>query len=186
MKKILQAFDTASSKSTVAGIDDMRKFVSVVAGVNKSTIAEDADVGSSANDFILAADKIKAEVLGQIDKVKTHADEAMVRDLLDKFDAFMVSYHSVGKSVLQPDLLSDSLDESELRDLEDYRERIKTLQALQLDPETAKDSLLKSKIVRRRAELEKEARAKGFIKNTKMGFKDYAAVAETKRSSGGN
>lgn len=184
MKKILQAFDSAIEKPSIADISDMRKFLSVVSN-KPSQVAEDTNIGSNANDFILAADKIKAEVMGQIDKIKTHADESMVRDLIDKFDAFMISYHSVGKSVLQPDLISDDLDESEIRDLDDYHERLKTLQSLQLDPETAKDPLLKAKIIQRRAELEKEAKSKGLIASECRRFKDYAAVAEAKRTNRG-
>lgn len=147
MKKILQAFDSASTgeKKAVVGVNDMKRFLSVVtegakvdrmvshikasekeagksdkdaeniawATVNKRGYLDNKNkknedsLGSDANDFLLAADRIQDEVMGQVDKIKINADEALLRDMMDKFNAFMTSYHAVGKEILQPDLLDD-------------------------------------------------------------------------------
>lgn len=77
---------------------------------NKNKKSEDVSedgIGSSANEFLLAADKINDEVMGQVDKIKINADEALLRDMLDKFNAFMTAYHAVGKEILEPELLDD-------------------------------------------------------------------------------
>ena len=151
MKKILQAFDSATTgeKKSVAGVNDMKNFLSIVvegakvdrmvshikasekeagksdkdaeniawATVNKRGYLDNKNkknedsLGSSANDFLLAADRIQDEVMGQVDKIKINADEALLRDMLDKFNAFMTAYHSVGKEILQPDLLDDRIAE---------------------------------------------------------------------------
>lgn len=52
--------------------------------------------------------------------------------------------------------------ESSLKDINDYRSKRKELQRIQLDPGTAKDPELKAELARRKASLEKEARARGF------------------------
>jgi hypothetical protein len=54
------------------------------------------------------------------------------------------------------------LTESALKDKEDYQAKRKALQDIQLDPETHKDPDLKSELARRKADLEKEAKAKGI------------------------
>lgn len=55
------------------------------------------------------------------------------------------------------------LVESILRDKTDYYEKRKTLQQLQLDPNTARDIELKKEIIKRTHELEREAKQKGII-----------------------
>ena len=50
-----------------------------------------------------------------------------------------------------------------MRDKEDYYEKRKALQQLQLDPETSKDEELKKEIIRRKHALEREAKQKGII-----------------------
>lgn len=117
MKKILQAFDGASTRP-VAGVSDMKKFVSIIkenaAPTQEAVISsfEEGSVGGDANAFLLAADKIQDEVMAQVNKIKINADEASLRDMMDKFNAFMTAYHSVGKGILQPDMFSDSMGES--------------------------------------------------------------------------
>jgi hypothetical protein len=53
--------------------------------------------------------------------------------------------------------------ESVLRDKTDYYEKRKTLQQLQIDPNTSKDPQLQKEIIKRTHELEREARQKGII-----------------------
>lgn len=158
MKKILQAFDGAAEKKPTAGVNDMKRFLSVVAEgakvdrmvshikasekeagksdkeaediawatankrgyldnknkKNESVIAsfEEGSVGGDANAFLLAADKIQDEVMGQVNKIKIHADEANLRDMMDKFNTFMTAYHNVGKEILQPDMFNDTMGEN--------------------------------------------------------------------------
>ena len=52
-----------------------------------------------------------------------------------------------------------------IKDKEDYEAKRKAIQDLQMDPNTAGDEKLKKEIVRRKHELEKEARLKGFKEN---------------------
>jgi hypothetical protein len=118
MKKILQAFDGATTKQPVSGATDMKKFVSIIresaAPVSETVISsfEEGSVGGDANAFLLAADTINDEVMAQVNKIKINADEASLRDMMDKFNAFMTAYHNVGKGILQPDMFNDSMGES--------------------------------------------------------------------------
>jgi hypothetical protein len=120
MKKILQALDGVSAKPAV-GVDDMKKFVSIIKestspkSVEETVISsfEAGSVGGDANEYLLAADKINDEVMAQVERIKINADESLLRDMMTKFNAFMTSYHAVGKDILQPDMFKDSLGESE-------------------------------------------------------------------------
>jgi hypothetical protein len=121
MKKILQAFDGATTKKPVQGANDMKKFVSIVReSTNPYTPAQESvitsfeagSVGGDANAFLLAADTIQDEVMAQVNKIKINADEANLRDMMEKFNAFMTAYHNVGKGILQPDMFNDSMGES--------------------------------------------------------------------------
>ncbi len=51
---------------------------------------------------------------------------------------------------------------SDIKDKEDYMAKKKALQDIQMDPNTAKDEELKKEIMRRKAELDAEAKAKGM------------------------
>ena len=121
MKKILQAFDGATTKKSVQGANDMKKFVSIIressnpytpAQESVITSFEEGSVGGDANAFLLAADTIQDEVMAQVNKIKINADEASLRDMMEKFNAFMTAYHNVGKGILQPDMFNDSMGES--------------------------------------------------------------------------
>ena len=121
MKKILQAFDGAATKKPVEGANDMKKFLSIVkessnpytpAQESVITSFEEGSVGGDANAFLLAADTIQDEVMAQVNKIKINADEASLRDMMEKFNAFMTAYHNVGKGILQPDMFNDSMGES--------------------------------------------------------------------------
>jgi hypothetical protein len=165
MKKILAAFDNATNKQSksAAGVNDMRRFVSIVKesalntkdlkgdyqakskalqdlsmnkdvdqkavqqrrldldkearskGVKEESITsfEENTLGGDANQFLLNADKINDEVMANINKIKIHADETLLKDVMDKFNQFMTAYHSVGKEILQPDLFKDSMGETQ-------------------------------------------------------------------------
>ena len=121
MKKILQAFDGAAEKKPVQGANDMKKFLSIVkestnpytpAQESVITSFEEGSVGGDANAFLLAADTIQDEVMAQVNKIKINADEASLRDMMDKFNSFMTAYHNVGKGILQPDMFNDEMGES--------------------------------------------------------------------------
>jgi hypothetical protein len=119
MKKILQAFDGAGSKP-VQGASDMKKFLSIIAEsstkekLDETVINsfEEDSIGGDANAFLMAADQINDLVMGNVEKIKINADEQLLKDMMDKFNAFMSAYHAVGKEILQPDLFADSMGES--------------------------------------------------------------------------
>lgn len=115
MKKILQAFDGAATKP-VQGASDMKKFMSIVSESanpytpveeNVVTSFEEGSVGGDANAFLIAADNINDEVMGQIDKIKINADPQLLKTLMAKFNEFMSAYHAVGKEILQPDMFDE-------------------------------------------------------------------------------
>lgn len=115
MKKILQAFDGAATKP-VQGASDMKKFMSIVresanpytpVEENVVTSFEEGSVGGDANAFLIAADTINDEVMGQIDKIKINADPQLLKNLMAKFNEFMSAYHAVGKEILQPDMFDE-------------------------------------------------------------------------------
>jgi hypothetical protein len=135
MKKILQALDGVSAKPAV-GVNDMKKFVSIIRessdpkSVEETVISsfEAGSVGGDANEYLLAADKINDEVMAQVERIKINADESLLRDMMTKFNAFMTSYHAVGKDILQPDMFKDSLGEQGVAEvsqqtLQSYRKK---------------------------------------------------------------
>lgn len=69
-----------------------------------------------------------------------------MRDLLSKLDAIV--------------------SETALRDKEDLQAKRKALQDLQLDPVASKDPEISKAIIQRKADLEKEAKAKGLAEST--------------------
>lgn len=174
MKKILQAFDGATTKPRAPGANDMKKFLSIVnenanpyTPVEERVITgfEEGSVGGDANSFLLSADRINDLVMSEIDKVKINADEHLLKELMSKFNAFMTAYHAVGKEILQPDLFDDTMGESVLKDKEDLEAKRKALQDIQMDPNTSDDPELKAELAFRKAALEKEAKAKGFAES---------------------
>ena len=175
MKKILQAFDSAGSKP-VAGANDMKKFMSIVSGQNKkvdeTVIAgfEEGSIGGDANEFLLAADKIQDEVMRQVQKIKINADEANLRDMMEKFNAFMTAYHNVGKEILQPDLFNDSMGESK---------------GASKGQEEKFHSKLDKLVHKTFGHSEKEKKEKKEPKKEGLSFRDYAALAEAKKKMQG-
>jgi hypothetical protein len=63
-------------------------------------------------------------------------------------------------------IMSEALDINEenipIRDKEDYKARLKAIQDILIDPDTAKDPLLKKETMKRKAQLDKEAATKGL------------------------
>jgi hypothetical protein len=175
MKQILQAFDSAGSKP-VAGANDMKRFMSIVSGENKKTdesvIAgfEEGSIGGDANEFLLAADKIQDEVMKQVQKIKINADEANLRDMMEKFNAFMTAYHNVGKEILQPDLFNDRIGESKSGASKGQEEKFHT----KLD-----------KLVHKTFGDSPEEKKEKKPAKESLSFKDYAALAEAKKSMQG-
>jgi hypothetical protein len=72
-----------------------------------------------------------------------------MRDLLSKLDAIV--------------------SETELRNPEDLQAKRKALQDLQMDPVASQDPEIKQAIMQRKADLEKEAKAKGFSESFQIG-----------------
>jgi len=183
MKKILQAFDSAGSKPVV-GANDMKKFMSIVSRESKrldeSVIAgfEEGSIGGDANQFLLAADKIQDEVMRQVQKIKINADEANLRDMMEKFNAFMTAYHNVGKEILQPDLFNDSMGESEQR----------MSRAAKGNEKYGKDGMKALAKAGREGASEKKLdtiRDKHDKYAEGLSFRDYAALAEAKKKMQG-
>ena len=114
MKKILAALDGVSKKPTV-GVNDMKRFVSIISESNVPTKEavinsfEEDSIGGQANSFLIAADKINDTVMAEIEKIKINADAELLKDMMDKFNQFMTAYHSVGKEILQPDMFKDNI-----------------------------------------------------------------------------
>lgn len=113
MKKILATLDGVASKP-VTGSNDMKKFMSIIreSAVAKESVItsfEADSVGGDANTFLIDADKINDLVMSNIDKIKINADEQLFKDMMSKFNAFMSSYHAVGKEILQPGLFDDKM-----------------------------------------------------------------------------
>jgi len=65
--------------------------------------------------------------------------------------------------------LDTILSETELRDKEDLDSKRKALQDLQMDPVASQDPEIKKAIIQRKADLEKEAQAKGFAESFEIG-----------------
>jgi hypothetical protein len=113
MKKILATLDGVAS-TPVTGSNDMKKFMNIIreSAVAKESVItsfEADSVGGDANTFLIDADKINDLVMSNIDKIKINADEQLLKDMMSKFNAFMSSYHAVGKDILQPGLFDDKM-----------------------------------------------------------------------------
>jgi hypothetical protein len=173
MKKILQAFDSAGTKS-VKETSDMKRFMSIVSGQNnqiKETVISSFDegtIGGDTNSYLLAADDINEKVMSEIEKIKINADQTLLKDLMDKFNAFMSAYHAVGKEILQPDLFNDSMGES------------KKSGASKSEEEKFHSKL--DKLVHKTfGHSKEEKKEKKEPKKEGLNFKDYAALAEAKK-----
>ena len=65
--------------------------------------------------------------------------------------------------------------ESAFKDKEDLDAKRKALQDIQMDPDTAKDPELRAELIRRKAALEKEAKAMGLAEATETDVEQYLA-----------
>ncbi len=120
---------------------------------------------------------------------KYHADRAAAKYGMDhgNGDGLKIFSPSVRREVaaqLQADHYAEmeagnfheSISESsstDLRDKDDYKAKRKAIQDLQMDPATAKDPKLKAEVIRRKAELEKQASEKGFNEASKDEETDF-------------
>jgi hypothetical protein len=81
--------------------------------------------------------------------------------------------------------VSEALDINEenvpIKDKEDYKARLKAIQDILVDPNTAKDPLLKKETMKRKAELEKEAEEKGFTEGTYGVMDEEGFVSDFRR-----
>jgi hypothetical protein len=179
MKKILSALDNIGER-TVQGTNDMKKFVSIIressepVGENIISGFEEGSVGGDANAFLIAADEINDLVMSQVEKIKINADEASLRDMMEKFNAFMTAYHNVGKGILQPDMFNDSLGESypKHQDLSGVStEKLKAYLAKQSQQQVPGEG---SQVKRVRAELQRRSPNLG----EGLSFLDYLNLAE--------
>ena len=73
-----------------------------------------------------------------------------------------MKYIKAKAPAILPKIDTGDLKMENIKDKEDYMAKKKAIQDLQMDPNTAGDERLKKEIVRRKHELEKEARLKGF------------------------
>lgn len=176
MKKILQAFDSASTKKSVAGSDDMKKFVSIVKGlpvkpINESVITsfEENTIGGDVNEFLIHADNINDMVMAEIDKIKINADPELLKELMDKFNSFMTAYHAVGKEILEPDLFKDDIQTEGAKE---------ELEKLEKHP-AAKDPKIAAAIDD--AKDKEETKEESIEDTLSSSFKDYFNLAEAKK-----
>ena len=68
----------------------------------------------------------------------------------------------------------------DMKDKEDYMAKKKALQDIQMDPNTHKDEKLKKELMRRKAELDDEAKSAGYKEADSMGMNKYGLAAEKK------
>lgn len=76
-----------------------------------------------------------------------------------------IAYPTKSAGVATESIISEYAGMNEipkLRDRNDFKERMKTLSDIQLDPDTARDPQLKAEVLRKRAELMKQARDQGL------------------------
>ena len=106
-----------------------------------------------------------------VQSLKGIIDDPMLLDMFKKVgqkDAdqcirpLVVKYIKAKKPDIMSKIETGDLKMENIKDKEDYMAKKKAIQDLQMDPNTAGDERLKKEIVRRKHELEKEARLKGF------------------------
>jgi hypothetical protein len=94
------------------------------------------------------------------------ADEMPSDEEMADYDAVMAN-----KPDADEDTTEESIDESSnaLKNKEDYMAKKKELQRIQMDPDTNKNEELKKELMRRKAELEDQAKAMGIKEGTMIG-----------------
>ena len=106
-----------------------------------------------------------------VQSLKGIIDDPMLLDMFKKVGAkdsdqcvrpLIMKYIKAKAPAILPKIDTGDLKMENIKDKEDYMAKKKAIQDLQMDPNTAGDERLKKEIVRRKHELEKEARLKGF------------------------
>lgn len=152
MKRILQALDGASTKP-VEGANDMKKFMSVVTeGANPHKVA--LPVQMAMNHYQEPVAKPAPKKPSLLKQYFAEAEDQQEQERLAKQESLRMYSQKIANRVL--------MKESSLKDKEDLQAKRKALQDIQADPNTSKDSTLKAELIRRKAALEKEAKAKGL------------------------
>lgn len=125
-----------------------------------------------------------------VQSLKGIIDDPMLLDMFKKVgqkDAdqcirpLVVKYIKAKKPDVMSKIETGDLKMENIKDKEDYEAKRKAIQDLQMDPNTAGDEKLKKEIVRRKHELEKEAKLKGFKEDEVEGdqkakFDQYGAM----------
>lgn len=150
MKKILQAMDGVSTKP-VEGASDMKKFVSIInEGANPHKVALPVQMAMQHYQKPKETKKVTRPAL--IDKYFEQVQDEQLQEQRKKRQLVNQYASTIAQRVL--------MKESALRDKDDLQAKRKALQDIQLDPETHKDPELKAELIRRKADLEKEAKHK--------------------------
>ena len=106
-----------------------------------------------------------------VQSLKGIIDDPMLLDMFKKVGAkdsdqcvrpLIMKYIKAKAPAIMSKIDTGDLKMENIKDKEDYEAKRKAIQDLQMDPNTAGDEKLKKEIVRRKHELEKEAKLKGF------------------------
>ena len=106
-----------------------------------------------------------------VQSLKGIIDDPMLLDMFKKVgqkDAdqcirpLVVKYIKAKKPDVMSKIETGDLKMENIKDKEDYMAKKKALQDIQMDPNTSKDEEMKKELMRRKHELEKEAKEKGF------------------------
>ena len=125
-----------------------------------------------------------------VQSLKGIIDDPMLLDMFKKVGAkdsdqcvrpLIMKYIKAKAPAIMSKIDTGDLKMENIKDKEDYEAKRKAIQDLQMDPNTAGDEKLKKEIVRRKHELEKEARLKGFKEDEVEGdqkakFDQYGAM----------
>jgi hypothetical protein len=160
MKRILQALDGAAEKPKVAD-SDMKRFVSIISESarpsNRLTQAESIAV----NHYSAPP---KKDITSPVLNISKDAKPSMIgkyfKTVSEEFEESTIRSKERSKQLAE--IVSKKINETTLKDKEDLKAKRKALQDIQLDPNTSKDPELTKELVRRKANLEKEAKKKGL------------------------
>jgi hypothetical protein len=152
MKKLLQTIDNAAATPQVE-TGDMKRFVSIISEgsgkLNRLTSAESIAVNHYTTPTLNTVKDAKPSMIGKyFKKVSEEFEDSAVR--------------SKDRATQLAEIVTKKINETALKDKADLKSKRKALQDIQLDPATSKDPALKKELVRRKADLEKEAKKKGL------------------------
>lgn len=153
MKKILQALDGASTKP-VEGSNDMKKFVQIVnEGANPHKVSLPVQMAMQ-HYAEHTTEKVNERKDSVFKKYFAEAEQEINQKAADR-KVHLNQYAAIIAERVR-------LKESTLKDKADLKAKRKALQDIQMDPSTSKDPELKKELVRRKHELEKQAKEKGL------------------------